>query len=116
MKKFIPSVLFVGPMIALAQVSGPFGNFLLQLQDILDFLIPLMLSLAVLVFLWGLVKFIANADDEGAKESGKNLMVWGMIALFVMVSFWGIIGFVQESLGITGMITSTPAPVVHFGP
>jgi hypothetical protein len=103
-------------MTVLAQfVPGPIGTTLDLVQTIIDILIPLLLSLAVLVFLWGLVKYIANASDEAAKESAKLLMVWGMIGLFVMVTFWGIIGYFQESVGLTGNIVTTPAPNVTFG-
>jgi cobalamin biosynthesis protein CobD/CbiB len=62
------------------------------------------------VFFGGLVKYIANASDEGAKDSGKTLMIWGMIALFVMVAFWGIIGYFQSSLGLTGTVQTAPTP------
>jgi uncharacterized membrane protein YidH (DUF202 family) len=115
MKQFILGVMFMGPLVTFAQVPGPIGTTLLQLQDVVNFLIPLMIAIAVLVFFWGLVKYIANASDEATKESGKALMIWGMIGLFVMVAFWGIIGFVQESFGLSGNITSTPAPTVTFG-
>lgn len=116
MKKIITGVMLMGPMMAFAAVSGPLANTLNQFQDVVNFLIPLLLSLAVLVFFWGLVKYIANASDEAAKESGKTLMIWGMIAIFVMVAFWGIIGYVQNSLGLSGSISSTAAPVVSLVP
>jgi hypothetical protein len=99
------------PMVASAQaLSGPLGSTLNTILGIIRFLIPLLLALAVLVFFWGLVKYIYSADDEGAKDSGKTLMIWGMIALFVMVAFWGIIGYVQSSFGISGSVSSAPAP------
>jgi D-alanyl-lipoteichoic acid acyltransferase DltB (MBOAT superfamily) len=116
MKKFIASAMLMGPVMAFAQVSGPLGTTLTTFKAIIDFLIPLMLALAVLVFFWGLVKYIANASDEAAKESGKTLMIWGMIALFVMVAFWGIIGYVQNSLGITGAVTTVTGPSVNMVP
>ena len=64
-------------------------------------IVPILLSLAVLVFLWGVVKFVAHAGDEKAVEEGKTLMVWGMVGLFVMVGVWGIVGYIQSSLGLT---------------
>jgi hypothetical protein len=69
-----------------------------------------MMALAVLAFFWGLVKYIASASDEAAKESGKNLMIWGMIALFVMVALWGILGWVQSNLGLSGTVITTAPP------
>ncbi len=57
-------------------------------------------GVALLVFLWGLAKFIFKSGDEKSHEEGMNLMKWGIIALFVMVSVWGIIGFMQNALGL----------------
>lgn len=106
MKKLITGVLFLSPVFAFADITATIG----LIQGIIDLLIPLLMTLAVVAFFWGLVKYIANADDEAAKESGKTLMIWGMVAIFVMVAFWGIIGFFQESLGLSGAIDQgTPA-------
>ncbi|OGZ17375.1 MAG: hypothetical protein A2494_00725 [Candidatus Lloydbacteria bacterium RIFOXYC12_FULL_46_25] len=116
MKKIITAAMLMGPMMAFAAPSGPLANTLNQFQDVVAFLIPVLLSLAVLVFFWGLVKYIANASDEASKESGKTLMIWGMIAIFVMVAFWGIIGYVQNSLGLSGSIVAPVAPVVSLVP
>ena len=79
-------------------------------------MVPLLLAVAIVLFFWGLVKFIANASDEAARESGKNLMIWGMIAIFVMVAFWSIIGYVQSSLGVSGNINTGSAPTVSIVP
>lgn len=110
MKKFVVGIMALGPIAAYAQATGPIGDTLAWLKDVIDFLIPLLLTLAVLVFFWGLVKFIMNASDEAAKESGKNLMIWGMIALFVMVAFWGIIGYVADSLGVGSTAVTIVTP------
>jgi hypothetical protein len=76
-------------------------------KDILDIftnlasiVTPLVASLALLVFFWGLAKFIFNlSGDSKAVAEGKNLMIWGTIALFVMVSIWGIIRFFSGEFG-----------------
>ncbi len=64
-------------------------------------IIPIIISLGVLVFFWGLVKFISHGGDEKAREEGKSIMIWGMVALFVMVALWAIVGYIQESLNLT---------------
>ena len=62
--------------------------------------LPVVASLALLAFLWGLTKFIFRVGgDEKAIVEGKTLMIWGLIALFVMVSIWGIISFVSRDIG-----------------
>ncbi|OGZ06953.1 MAG: hypothetical protein A2942_01310 [Candidatus Lloydbacteria bacterium RIFCSPLOWO2_01_FULL_50_20] len=94
----------------------PFGNTLSIISYYVSLLVPLLLAVAIVLFFWGLVKFIANASDEAARESGKNLMIWGMIAIFVMVAFWSIIGYVQSSLGVSGNINTGSAPTVSIVP
>jgi len=116
MKKIIVGAMLMGPLFAFAQVSGPLGTTLTTISGVINFLIPMLIALAVLMFFWGLVKYIANASDEAAKESGKTLMIWGMVALFVMVAFWGIIGYVQNSLGLSGTVSTVTAPVVNVVP
>ena len=65
------------------------------------YLLPLFMAVALLVFLWGLARFIFKVGgDEKAVEEGRNIMIWGLLALFVMVSIWGIISFFQTELGL----------------
>jgi len=62
-------------------------------------LIVILVGVALLVFFWGLAKFIFRVGgDEKAVEGGKRLMIWGLIALFIMISVWGIIRFMQNAL------------------
>ncbi len=70
--------------------------------DLMRAAIPVISGLALLVFLWGLVKFISRlGGDEKAVTEGKKLMVWGLIALFVMISVWGILRFFYSALGFS---------------
>jgi uncharacterized membrane protein YidH (DUF202 family) len=112
MKHIILAAALLGPTIAFAAAGTPLETTFDTANRILSMLVPFLMTLAVVVFFWGLVKYIASANDEAAKEGGKNLMIWGMIALFVMVAFWGIIGYFQETLNFEGTITSTSAPDV----
>lgn len=75
-------------------------NFTEVICLILDFisnLVPVIIGLTVITFLWGLAKFILAAGDEKKIQDGKNLMVWGIIGIFVMVSVWGIVRIVYGS-------------------
>ncbi len=110
------ALLAIPVMASAQQVSGPLGGTLAQVGAVVSYLIPLLLSIAVLLFFWGLVKYIANASDEEAKKAGKDLMIWGMIAIFVMVAFWGIIGYVQQSIGLSGSVTVGQAPTINVIP
>ncbi len=84
-----------------------------KFSDIVDLFInlataitPVVASLALLVFFWGLVKFIRKAGEGDIKE-GRDLMIWGGLAIFVMVSVWGILRFLSGEFGfgnITGVL------------
>ena len=103
MNKFIVLLVYFVPSLALAQ--GGLEGTIQKLTDVIPQVVPLLMSLAVAMFFWGIVKFIANMDDEEARKGGKRLMGWGMIALFVIVGFWGIVGYVQDAPGLEGLLT-----------
>ena len=93
--------LSIGAIPFLATAAAPTaGKLIDSITNVLLSFVPILLGLAVLVFFWGLVKFINHADDEKALEEGKQLMIWGMIAVFIMVALWGIIGWIQQNLGL----------------
>jgi len=78
-------------MITLIQATG----------RLVDNLIGVVTAIGLLVFFWGLVKFIFHiGGDEKAVDEGKRIMKWGLLALFVMVSVWGIVIFFQRNLNL----------------
>jgi len=81
---------------------GSFGQLVNLFIDLIKAMIPVVIGLALLAFIWGLVKFISRVGgDEKAVTEGKQLMIWGLIALFLMVSIWGILGFFYNEFGFT---------------
>jgi hypothetical protein len=76
------------------------GNFLRSIIGFIDtFLIPLVFAIAFLVFIWGIYQyFIAGGASEEKRDSGKQLILWGLIGFFVMFSVWGIINLLLNSL------------------
>ncbi|OGZ06955.1 MAG: hypothetical protein A2942_01320 [Candidatus Lloydbacteria bacterium RIFCSPLOWO2_01_FULL_50_20] len=73
-------------------------------------IIPVLVGFAVVVFFWGVVKFIAHSGDEKALQEGKQLMIWGMIGIFVIVALWSVVGYIQMSLGLNLVTPSRTAP------
>lgn len=89
-------------------------NLICQSVDIVNLLIGVTASLALLVFMWGIVKYIASAGGDG-KVAAKNTMVMGVVALFVLFSVFGLVRFLQSSFGLTGDSgTITPPAVKQF--
>ena len=59
-------------------------------DQILNPIAGLLIALGVLMFVYGLIEFIAGADNEDKRNIGKRHMVWGVVGLFIMVSVFGI--------------------------
>ena|SRR3989344_3052423 len=86
-----------------------FTDALATLGNFLDLLVPFLVGLAVVLFLWGVLTYVmAGADDE-KKKNARNFMIWGIIAIFVMVSVWGIIEILTNLFG-TNVVTPPPTP------
>ncbi|MFH1608852.1 MAG: hypothetical protein ABH951_02425 [Patescibacteria group bacterium] len=66
--------------------------------------IPLIIGLAVVLFIWGVVQYVINTEDEAKKKKGKQFMIWGIIALTVMVSVWGLVSILGRTLGINNVV------------
>lgn len=104
----MPLVAIMSPLFA--QAAG-LDEFIARLHGWVGQLIPIVFALCLLVFLWGLVMFIAKSGDETERKEGKQKMLWGIIALFVAVSIWGIVGFIGSTIGITPL-PPPPPPVL----
>lgn len=68
-----------------------FKGIFTNLTTIAKAIIPMLMVLATALFLWGVIKFIAHADNEDARSEGRWFMLWGIIGLFFMVAVWGIV-------------------------
>jgi len=94
---------------------GWFKTVLWVLAGIVDLLIPILISLSFVVFVWGLVLFIGRSGSQQAVEEGKRKMIWGVLVLFVIVSVWGIIALLKTmtDTDVAGMgsVTSPGIPV-----
>ena len=98
MKKFvIPAGVLLLPGIALAATLEDVLN---KFGDLINIAGPIVVGLALLYFFWGLASYIFSSDDPEKKESGRNIMIWGVIALFVMVSVWGLVNVLSDTFNL----------------
>ncbi len=111
MKKYFLSLgLLATPIVASA---ATLNTILVTLKGLLDLLIPIIITLAVVYFFYGLAQYV-TAKDESGKQEARDTMIYGIIALFVMVSVWGLVGVIGTTFGITSG-GSVPLPVVNTG-
>jgi len=96
------------PMVASA---ATLTDTLVFMSTFLNGVIGLFITLAIVVFFWGLIKYLWSMGTEDAHE-GLKIMFWGVIAIFVMVSIWGIIRLLQSTLKVTSTDPVIPKGVV----
>ena len=102
MKKFsfLSIALLALPFAAYAQVRT-IPDIWRLILNLLSTFAWFLLVLAVLLFFWGLVKFIMNADDAQSREDGKKFIIWGLISFFVIFSVWALLALILDSFDIT---------------
>jgi Type IV secretion system pilin len=98
------TVAFV-PVITFAAISDNTGGGEMQafVGGILGFintvLLPAILGLAFLMFVWGVFKFfILGGSDEEAQAKGKSLMIYAVAGFVLILSFYGIVNIVVNGL------------------
>ncbi|MFA5778283.1 MAG: pilin [Candidatus Paceibacterota bacterium] len=105
-------VLGLAPVVALAQAGnigggtrcqpGPIrdlGGMLCKIGDLLNAVVPILIALGVVYFIWGVVTYVISSDEE-AKKAGRNRIIYGIIGLAVIVGLWGLVRILQNTFGI----------------
>ena len=91
------------PLLALAQYSptNGIGGLFVLVGSWVKLALPLVISIAVVWFVWNVFQY-AIAGDEEKKKTAKSGMIWGIVGIFVMVSVWGLVGILQSTFGTSG--------------
>ena len=102
------TALFAPVFFVNAQGSGGFSadnDFKDFLTEILEFinetLIPFIIGIGFLVFVWGMFKyFIYGGANDEEKDKGKSLMIWATLGFVLIVIFWGVVNLLASSTGL----------------
>jgi hypothetical protein len=68
--------------------------------NLIDQATVVVISLALVGFMWGIVKILFNSDNEIAKKEGRAFMLYGILTLFVMTTFWGLVNLLNGTISI----------------
>jgi hypothetical protein len=68
-----------------------------QIIGVINLLVALLGSVALVIFIWGGVRYLFKSDDTG-KQAQKEFLGWSLLALFLIVSVFGILQLVQGVL------------------
>lgn len=96
----------LAPFAAMAQqpggvaIGGPtVFNILATISNILNFIIPILITIAVIYVIYGVIKY-ATAKEAGEQDEARKTIISGIIALFVIVSIWGLVAILNSTFGI----------------
>jgi hypothetical protein len=113
MKSFL-SIFLLIPVFGYAQTTliTIFDAFSQSIGATTSFL----MALALAVFIWGVVLFVAKAGDDTERAKGKKRIVWGIIGLVVIVSLWGIVTMLKILVGVPqgGNASTCPSPSIDI--
>ena len=82
------SFMMASPLLAYA---ANISDILGQIENVLSRVIPILMVLATVVFLWGVIRYITAAGDEDKLKEGRQFIIFGLVGLFVMVAVWGVV-------------------------
>jgi len=96
----LPALAFAQQAPAVAATGGDKGllGVMQTVGNLLAALVPIIIALAVIYFLWGLLTYLFKAGEE--KDKAREQMIWGIIAIAVMVSVWGLVGILQATFNV----------------
>jgi hypothetical protein len=103
MKKFLYLFISLCPLVTFAFPTN-FSGIVDLVVSVIEIAIPIVGSLAILAFVWGLAVFILNSGDAKKHQDGKEFMIWSVVTLFVMATLFGIISYAKVQAGFGGGI------------
>ena len=121
----LAGLVLMSPLAAFAQVTidsaaqtrscdyGPNGTLfgiLCRVGQFLNSIIPVLIALGVVYFVWGVISFVIASDEE-AKTTGRNRIIFGIIGLAVIIGMWGLVNLLRNTFQL-GNTTGIELPTV----
>ena len=77
-------------------------NLVAKIEEVIIFpLISFGMSVALLVFFWGVFQYIYKANEPAARTQGQQHMLWGIAGFVVMVSAYALLKIATATFGIS---------------
>lgn len=102
--------LIVIPLMASADTTV-LDNIIRNVGRTLQTVIAVLFVIATIVFLWGVILYIAKSSPEERTKS-KGIMLFGIIGLAVMAGAWGIVTILVNYFGANTPTRPVPPPFI----
>ncbi len=120
----LATFLSVLPFVTFAQGAGTgigsagwakSNSFAVILKNVAEFinsiLIPAILALAFLVFVWGVfIFYVKGAANEEERKKGTYLITYSIAGFVIVLIFFGVVNLIVTGLGVSGTPTLPTAP------
>jgi hypothetical protein len=100
----------------LAGNNGTLLTVLCRVGQILNSIVPVLIALGVVYFVWGVISFVIAGDEE-AKTAGRNKIIYGIIGLAAIIAVWGLVKILTNTFGVdnNANVTLPTVPVTIPG-
>ncbi len=95
---------------------GQFAETAGTITQYINIAIGLIIGIAVLVFIFGLIKYVTAGGDPEQLKAARNTIIMGIVVIAVMITVWGLIKFVVSVSGLNtqaidnSLIPKAPTP------
>lgn len=81
------------------------NSFITKLDTlIINPFILFLFALAIVYFLYGVLEFIFNQENEEKKTEGKSHMLWGIVGLTIMIGVFTIMNILVNTIGVANQV------------
>ena len=107
---FAPLAAFAQQQVGTTYVSSVTS----LISSLLAWVIPVLITLAVIFFFWELIQLLMAPPDKRAER--KTGLLWSILALFLMFSFFGVVKILQGVTGAQGggSIDQSQIPTINL--
>ena len=96
------ALVIATPLVAYGAVAN-FKEAVGVIIGLIKSLVPLVVALTLLVFIWGIFQLV-RTNDEDARKEAIAVVTYGIVSLFVMVSVWGLVNILTSTFFSGGLI------------
>lgn len=106
--RILPPSLLLLPFVVSAQqdVQGVVRT----ITDIINAIVPLMIGVAFLVFIYGVISYVLAGGDDKKTSTARQTMIYGIIGLAVILGAWGIVAIILNTIGVD----AGRGPIIDF--
>jgi len=99
------------PSLVLAQGNLPELNK--RLLEFVNGAIKVLVALTVLVFIFGVIRYIAAGGDPEATKKARGFILWSVIGFALILGIWGVARFFLQGIFGSDVTTIPTVPSIR---